>query len=77
MNEEQIVTEEIDRMLSVSDIAELMNYSMNTVRQLVKAGAFSRVHRADLGQGRKGHIRIYESDFLEWREKTTEDSYEE
>jgi|TARA_R110000744_G_scaffold212042_1_gene331109 hypothetical protein len=76
MNELQNV-EEIERMLSISDIARIMNYSTNTVRELVKSNAFTRVHRPELGNGKKGHIRIYESDFERWRENCTQEEYNE
>ena len=43
MNELQNV-EEIERMLSISDIARIMNYSTNTVRELVKWKKGSYTH---------------------------------
>jgi len=65
-------TKAVERMLTVNDIANIMGYSTHTVRCMVKDGVFPRVHRAELGDGRKGHIRIYLSDFEEWRNSTTE-----
>ena len=62
----------IDKMLNVNDIANIMGYSPHTVREMIKSGVFRRVHRADLGDGRKGHIRIFQSDFEEWRDATTQ-----
>ena len=66
----------IERMLTVNDIATIMGYSTHTVREMVKSGVFKRVHRANLGNGRRGHIRIYQSDFEEWRYGTTETQFE-
>ena len=66
----------IDKMLTVNDIANIMGYSPHTVREMIKSGVFRRVHRADLGDGRKGHIRIFQSDFEEWRDGTTEEQFE-
>jgi hypothetical protein len=66
----------MERMLTVNDIATIMGYSTHTVREMVKSGVFKRVHRANLGNGRRGHIRIYQSDFEEWRDGTTDEQLE-
>ena len=36
-----------------------------------------RIHRSNLGDGKKGHIRIYRSDFERWREESTDHVFEE
>jgi excisionase family DNA binding protein len=61
---------EVDRMVTVREIADIMGYSLQTVRRLIKNGAFPRVHRPIL-DGKLGHSRIFLSDFENWREENT------
>ena len=67
----------VDTMLTVSEIATIMGFSTHTVREMVKSGVFPRVVRANLGNGSRGHIRIYKSDFERWREESTDHAFEE
>lgn len=67
----------VDTMLTVADIATIMGYSTHRVRSLVNSGVFPRVHRTNIGNGKKGHIRIYTSDFERWREESTDHVFQE
>ena len=63
--------ENVQKMVTIREIADTMQYSLQTVRILVKEGAFPRVHRAKHSDGRLGHPRIYLSDFEKWRKEST------
>jgi len=67
----------MDTMLTVADIATIMGYSTHRVRIMINSGVFPRIHRSNLGDGKKGHIRIYRSDFERWREESTDHAFEE
>jgi len=62
----------VEKMITIREIADIMQYSLQTVRRLVKEGVFPRVHRFKYPDGRLGHTRIYISDFEKWREESTQ-----
>jgi|TARA_Y100000296_G_scaffold5591_1_gene6821 excisionase family DNA binding protein len=68
---------EIERMMTVREIADIMGYSLQTVRKIISDGGFDRVHRFRKPNGRMGHTRIYVSDFERWREENTDHVFQE
>jgi len=66
--------EEIDRMLTLAEISQIMNVSLQTVRRMVKDGVFPRVFRLKRHDGRLGHTRVYLSDFERFRQENTQNN---